>query len=197
MAVADLFPGGASARDRAEQLRERLEEEGERLEELERQEAALRERSASATVAGDEEEAADLRERRLRLRLEAEDRAAARERLEAELEEIEPVALEEEAREAAEDAWSKLATAKARAAGLEEALEAVVAGPGAELAAAYRTMLAAARRAGELERELGREHGVELDLDRPTRVDRQLQQAERRGWRALELLRDWEEEGSR
>lgn len=196
MGIRDLLPGGASARDRDERLRERLEEEADRLEELDRREAALQEKSVSATVAGDEEEAADLREQRLRLRLEIEDREAARERIREELEEVEPAALEEEAREVTEKGWNRLATAKARAADLEDAMEAVVAGPGAELAEAYRRMLAAARRAAELERELEEEHGVALDLDRPTRVDRRLRQGERRGWRALELLRKWDD-GSR
>lgn len=191
MSLRDFFPGGASARDRADRLRGRLEQEGDRLEDLQRREADLRERSVSATVAGDEDEADDLRERRLRLRLEIEDREAAVERLEEELADVLPAALAEEHRAAVERHHSARARAETAAADLLDAVEALIAGPAARLAAAYRAFIAAARRAGELERELAEEHDAETDVTTPSRVDRRFQDANRDAWAALEKLREF------
>jgi hypothetical protein len=184
-----LFPGARSAREKAARIRERLEAEAEKGDELKRREAALGERSVDATVAGDEETAEELRERRLRLRLEREDHEAAGERLLEELAEVLPAALEEEARAAAEAAWRRKAAAEAAGRELAEAVEAVVQGPARRFVEAYEAAVEAARRASELERKLAEEHEVEAGIDRPRHVDRRIREAAPRGWRALEALR--------
>lgn len=191
MGVTDYLPGGSSAREKAERLRERREEvEAKVAAVTERQEAAY-ERAVAATVEGDDEAAQEALAEFRDLRPERRVAEAAVEELEAELAELRKPVLVEEHREAVERSHGAGARAETHAADLVAAVEELIEGPAARLAAGYREMLDASRRAGELERELEEEHDAEPDATSPYRVDRRFKKDHREAWAALEALREW------
>lgn len=185
--LAERMPAARDAR-----LAEREAALAERAKALRKQVGELAARAADAVASGDEERAEALREDRLRRRLELEDVEAAGERVQDARAELAPEVARDEAEEAAESAWRALARARAAAGELEEALEAAIQGPAARLVQAYRSAADASSRALELERELAEEHGMDVEIDRPRRVDHKLREAEPRGMRGLEALRRYD-----
>lgn len=191
MGVADLLPGVGSAREKAAETRERLEEvQAEAGEIAERQETAY-ERAVRATVEGDDEASREALAQFRDLRPERRVAEAAVERLEEKLAELRKPVLLEEHRDAVERSHSARARADTRADYLVEAVEALIDGPAAELAAAYRELREAAQEAGALERELAAGHDAVPEVETPTRVDRRFRRAVPDAWAALEALREW------